>query len=83
MCWPVLPTAAGTLETTIDLVDLHREAIRAIAEQILHGLVAEALIDFLMTKSGGRPFFAEQLILDLQEQGQVQEQFQCKGVSAL
>lgn len=57
----------GAQEQIIELETLSPQAVQACAEQILGDDISHELIPFLMEKTGGNPFFVEQLVLDLQE----------------
>lgn len=59
---------------TIDLNVFQRSGIQTLAEQTLKQGISDAVTDFLERKTGGNPFFIEQLALDLKEQGFLIEQ---------
>jgi len=72
------PPAAGTEPPTlgaevpqarIQLAPLAPEMVAALAAARLEGPVAPQLIQLLLKRAGGNPFFAEQLLLYLREQG--------------
>lgn len=69
-----LPVAADTPQNNLVLTSLDDSAIRAIAEQLLQRPVNDSVVRLLAEKSNGRPFFAEQLTLDLQERGALERQ---------
>jgi class 3 adenylate cyclase/tetratricopeptide (TPR) repeat protein len=52
---------------TVALGALNADGVRQVAAQVLGGTVADDLAALLVTKTGGNPFFAEQLALDLRE----------------
>jgi tetratricopeptide (TPR) repeat protein len=56
-------------QTVCELGELSQENVQALAAQTLAGNVAEPLAAFLHNKTGGNPFFVEQLVLDLRERG--------------
>jgi predicted ATPase len=51
----------------IDLGCLERSDASSLAQDVLQDPVSAELVDFLVEKSGGNPFFTEQLLLDLRE----------------
>jgi predicted ATPase/class 3 adenylate cyclase len=51
----------------IGLGPLSSEHVRSHAAQVLGGPVDETLTDFFVVKTGGNPFFTEQLALDMRE----------------
>ncbi|MFN7975021.1 MAG: tetratricopeptide repeat protein [Acidobacteriota bacterium] len=56
----------------LDLAPLDGASVREIAEQVVAGPVDTAWVEFLSAKTGGNPFFAEQLALHLAEQGRLE-----------
>jgi predicted ATPase/class 3 adenylate cyclase len=54
--------------TTIHLSALDAKQVQLIAENILVGRVAPDLVEQLVRRAGGNPFFAEQMVLYLKEQ---------------
>ncbi|MBX3081110.1 MAG: AAA family ATPase [Anaerolineae bacterium] len=54
---------------TVELTALTAEAQHAFAQQVLGGPLSQAVSQFITSKTGGNPFFIEQLILDLRERG--------------
>lgn len=55
------------------LGSMGREELRALAEAQVGGPVAPTVVDLLADRSDGNPFFAEQILIYLQEQGQLLE----------
>ena len=55
----------------IDLLPLGDEDIRTLMEQQLRGAISLTLLDVVMKKCNGNPFFTEQFIQDLREQGKI------------
>lgn len=51
----------------VELGMLAPEGVRALAAQMLNGEIAPELAAFLVDKTGGNPFFVEQLVLHLRE----------------
>jgi class 3 adenylate cyclase/tetratricopeptide (TPR) repeat protein len=66
IAWPVDPAVPQAI---VDLRALDADGVRAIAAQVFGGPVGDDLTNFLTAKTGGNPFFAEQLALDLRERG--------------
>lgn len=62
-----LPLDAAIPSQEIDLNYLSPADLKQLAERILAGAVSNKVIDQLLEKTNGNPFFAEQMILDLQE----------------
>ena len=66
-----IPTAVALPEyvpqTTLVLAELAEPGISALLTQVLGHTVTEEATTFLMEKTGGNPFFVQQLALDLQE----------------
>ena len=54
---------------SIDLGNLARRELAGLAETHLNGSIADPLLGLLEKRSEGNPFFAEQILLDLQERG--------------
>lgn len=54
-------------QLVIDLAALTPAGIRQLAAHVLSGGIADELADLLTEKTGGNPFFVEQLVLDLRE----------------
>lgn len=52
----------------IDLNTFSTDNLQQLCQQLLHAPVSAQVIQFLQEKSGGNPFFAEQLLLELSEQ---------------
>ena len=65
--WPV---------TQVELRQLQPQALHDLVTQQLGGEADEALFGFLETRSQGVPFFAQQLVLYLQETGALEQQEQ-------
>lgn len=61
-------------QTILDLNVLSDAGIRALAAQLLGAEIGPNLATFLLEKTGGNPFFTEQLLLDLRERGLVVSQ---------
>jgi class 3 adenylate cyclase/tetratricopeptide (TPR) repeat protein len=59
---------------TLDLDVMSWNGIRGIAEKVLGATVTERVVDFLLAKTNGNPFFVEQLSLSLKEQGHLAAQ---------
>ncbi len=51
--------------------ELPQDSLKTIAEQILESPVSEQLLDLLHERSDGNPFFAEQIIYYLQDEGKL------------
>jgi tetratricopeptide (TPR) repeat protein len=66
--------AAHTPVCALDLAALAPESTRALATQTLDRPVSEELTRFVYERTGGNPFFAEQLLLDLRERGLLDQQ---------
>ncbi len=64
-----LPVPDTAPQHDMDLAYLSTTGAQAFAEQVLEGEVSNNLIEFLMEKTSGNPFFIEQLSLYLQERG--------------
>jgi predicted ATPase len=60
-------------QESIELKSLDQDSVRSLGRQLLNGPLSETLVTFLSSKTGGNPFFAEQLLLDLQERGALHE----------
>lgn len=58
-------------QLVIDLAALTPAGVRQVAAHILGGDIADELADLLTDKTGGNPFFVEQLALDLRERGAI------------
>lgn len=58
------PAAPATL---IDLATFTADGVREFATYVLDGAVSPTLVQFLLEKTSGNPFFIEQLVLDLRE----------------
>lgn len=69
-----LPLADGTAVSSIDLETLTYEGIGALVAQALAGPADAELVRFVYDRTGGNPFFAEQLLLDLRERGLITHQ---------
>ncbi len=63
------PAAPATL---IDLATFTADGVREFAAYVLNGAVSPTLVEFLLEKTNGNPFFIEQLVLDLRERAIVQ-----------
>ena len=63
------PLAAQLIQNEIRLTALTADDITALVQQHLDGTAAPALAALLMARAEGNPFFAEQILLYLQEQG--------------
>jgi adenylate cyclase len=59
----------GVAQRALRLRPLGANELRALARHILEDDCDEALVELLLRKTGGNPFFAEQLALDLRERG--------------
>ena len=59
----------GLVYQVMDLAPLEEAALAQLAETILGIAAAPSLIDLLRQRAEGNPFFAEQMLLYLQEQG--------------
>jgi class 3 adenylate cyclase/tetratricopeptide (TPR) repeat protein len=66
---PELELDTGVIQCQIELGYLDHQEIAKMARQWLGGEVTPALDDFLVSKTGGNPFFIEQILLDLRERG--------------
>ncbi len=64
---------ADVPQQRIDLRPLPAEGTRTLATQILGGQIDEPLAQLFATRTGGNPFFIEQLALDLRERGLLQQ----------
>lgn len=64
-----LPLDDDVPQQRVDLGALERDGVRAVAEGMLGAAVGAELAAFLAEKTGGNPFFVEQLALDLRERG--------------
>ncbi|MBN1887644.1 MAG: tetratricopeptide repeat protein [Thermoflexales bacterium] len=64
-----LPVEAIMPQIAVDLDVMGAEDMAELATHVLKNKVSPALAAFLAEKSGGNPFFAEQLALDLRERG--------------
>jgi len=62
-----LPLGENVPFQTISLNALARDGVRQVAEAVLGTPVSGELATFLLLKTGGNPFFVEQLVLDLRE----------------
>ncbi|MBZ0281444.1 MAG: tetratricopeptide repeat protein [Anaerolineae bacterium] len=62
-----LPVDAETPSEVLDLTPLTGDEMRRLAGQILRGEVDDRLVELLLGKANGNPFFVEQLALDLRE----------------
>jgi predicted ATPase len=60
---------AGLPQTTIRLEGLDREGLGALGSARLAGVLAAPLLDLLVERTEGNPFFAEQVLLYLRERG--------------
>ncbi len=66
---PTLTVAPNVCSESINLRFLDATGLQAIANAAAGGPVANSVTNFLMDKTKGNPFFAEQLTLGLREQG--------------
>lgn len=64
---------ADVPQQCIDLRPLPAEGTRTLATQVLGGQIDEPLAHLFATRTGGNPFFIEQLALDLRERGLLQQ----------
>jgi DNA-binding SARP family transcriptional activator len=75
---PLAQTLAAMLRERllqqIRLTSLGRRETDRLLSTLLEGSPGEALVDSLFATTGGNPLFIEQLVLALQETGQIQEQ---------
>lgn len=71
---PTIPLPPEVPQMTIQLEMLDRTGVRALAEQLLGGPIHSDLLGFLVEKSDGRPFFVEQLVLELSHQAAIEQQ---------
>jgi predicted ATPase/DNA-binding CsgD family transcriptional regulator len=55
----------------VQLQVLGRQEVSALAEEMLGGSISEELIGDITKRSGGNPFFAEELLRDLRESGAI------------
>lgn len=78
-----LPLDADVPQQTVDLEALGLDGVRGIAEGVLGGAVGDELAAFLAEKTGGNPFFVEQLALDLKERELIVERAAPDGASLL
>lgn len=62
-----LETDDSIPQKSIELGKLDPDGIRALARQLLAGAPSDSLVAFLTDKTGGNPYFVEQLLLDLRE----------------
>lgn len=60
-------------QQVLTLHTLSLQGIRGVAAQVLTGSISDDLIEFLADKTGGNPFFIEQLVLDLRERGMLRQ----------
>ncbi|MEM1161876.1 MAG: AAA family ATPase, partial [Pseudomonadota bacterium] len=66
---PPLPVAEADLQTVHRLHRLPRADVQALAEQVLGAAVSSDIVDLLSSRSGGNPFYLEQLLLTLGARG--------------
>lgn len=66
-------------QSEIELRPLQGMEVREIAQNSLSGAVGDETVSFLMKKSGGNPFFVEQMILDMYERGMLLLEEQANG----
>lgn len=59
-------------DAEIVLIGMTRSAIEKLAENILGDIISPALMELILIRSEGNPFFAEQVIHYLQEEGQLE-----------
>ena len=64
---PGCPLAEGDQCLEIDLAQLSREALADLAQELLSGQVSEPLLELIVDRAEGNPFFAEQILRYLQE----------------
>lgn len=55
----------------LELTSLAGPDVKAFAARVLDGSVTDTLVQFLLEKTGGNPFFLEQMVLDLHERGAI------------
>lgn len=67
-----LPVETAVPQHEIHLTYLDYTAVAELAEQTVNGRLASQIIQFLIEKTNGNPFFAEQLLLDLKERSYLQ-----------
>ena len=67
-----LPFVDDLRDLEILLVGMTRSAVEKLAENILGGTVSENLMDLILVRSEGNPFFAEQIIRYLLEEDQLE-----------
>lgn len=63
------PVAAETPALTLNLDRLSADGLRQLAASLLNAPISDALHEALLEKSGANPFFAQQIIYYLQENG--------------
>jgi len=80
---PELPLDEGVPRQTLDLAAFSPVGVRAVAEGVLGRPVSDDLAAFLAEKTGGNPFFVEQLALDLRERGLLVEEAPATGAPIL
>ncbi|HFQ94172.1 MAG TPA: tetratricopeptide repeat protein, partial [Anaerolineae bacterium] len=68
---PPLPVAGAAPQTAVTLTALTAGDIARLARQLIGAPLSPETSLFLAERSGGNPFFAEQIILDLQERAQL------------
>lgn len=66
---PRLPVARNAIRALVELGSLSRDGVRSLAERALDAPVSSRVIDFLVHKTGGNPFYLEQLLLTLGARG--------------
>lgn len=64
---PGCPLAEDDRCLEIDLAQLPRDSLRELAQEMLGGVVSEPLLDLVVIRAEGNPFFAEQILRYLQE----------------
>lgn len=73
-----VPVSANVPQQFMELSSFGAEETRSFAEAILAGSIGENLLNFLVQKTSGNPFFIEQITLDLHERGAIsQDEHQC------
>lgn len=55
------------VDTPLVVPGLDRDAVRSLSEQVLGASASDALVDLVVSKTAGNPFFVEQLTLELRE----------------
>ncbi len=69
-----IPIDSEIPEQALHLQGLAKESLSTLLVRLLDGPADDSLIQFVVEKSRGNPFFAEQLIVDLRERGAIKWQ---------